>query len=494
MKCLSNAFESGEKSVKNWIKKHHADFSAKEIAAGLDAGNPTAASFLKFQAFTTAAVQDQRIRTRLQAAIAGNIKRGEGPKAFADVVDAEFDKAGLTRLKSYQIENIYVTNTSLAYGSGQMSKMLEVSGDFPYWKYSATMDSHTRPDHAALHGKIFRTGDFTFYPPIGFRCRCTSIPLTARQAAQYLKSAMPDEAEKQAIHASPSSREFVGNKQQKYLEWVAQQYEAADAETRKLTDDAFDRMKAEIRATQPVEKPKKATVESVSKPDDQTGIPAEFRADGEYLKGSGIRFKKEFFDLIDKENPIRLEIEKGDRGSYYAPGGHVVCIASAQRIAASKWFKESIIYHEFGHAIDHQRGLSKVVAVKSAKALAEKDWYAFREPGKTVMREMPKIEYIDRRLFDLKRKIKSMDSDMFTRRGITKDDVLEQILSTRDTIKALNPRYGEGHKDSYYRQPGNRQTEFIAHAFENAFAGNAVFKKYLPELYEEMIRFIQALE
>lgn len=425
------------------------------------------------------------------------MKRGEGAKSFADVVDTEFDKAGLTRLKSYQIDNIYVTNTSLAYGSGQMSKMLEVSGDFPYWKYSATMDSRTRPDHAALHGKIFRTGDFTFFPPIGFRCRCTAIPLTARQAAQYLKSAMPDEAEKQAIHASLSSKEFVGNKQQKYLEWVADQYEKADAETRKLMDDAFDRMKAEIKAAEPVEKPKKTTAEPGPKPDDQTGIPTELRADGEYLKGSGIRFKKEFFDLIDQENPIRVHVERYNSVSYYNPNTREVRLLVSKRMDESKWYKEKIIYHEFGHGIDHQRGLTKEVTplmVKQAKVLAEKEWYAFREPGKVVMREMPRIEYIDRRLVDLTRKIWRTDERVFTKRGVTKADVLEQILSTRDTIMALNPNYGDGHKKSYYKRAGMRQAEFIAHAFENAFAGNAVFKKYLPELHEEMVRFIQALE
>lgn len=479
----------------SWIKKYHADFSAQEIATGLNAGNPTAASFLKFQAFTTAVIQDQRIRTRIQAAIAGNVKRGESEKSFADVVNTEFEKAGLTRLKSYQIENIYVTNTSLAYGSGQMSKLLEVSGDFPYWKFSATMDTRTRPDHAALHGKIFRTGDFTFWPPIGFRCRCTAIPLTARQAAQYLKNAMPDDTEKKRIIDNLRSKEFVGNKQQKYLEWVAKQYEAADPETRKLMDDAFGRMKAEIKAAEPTGNPKKTIAEPES--NDQTRIPVELRADGEYLKGSGVRFKKEFFDLIDQENPIRLTLEKGDKGSYYSPQENVVHIANTKRAEASRWFKEKIIYHEFGHGIDHQRGLTKQVTplmVKRAKVLAEKEWYAFREPGKVVMREMPRIEYIDRRLVNLTRKIWRTDERIFTKRGVTKADVLEQILSTRDTIMALNPNYGDGHKKSYYKRAGMRQAEFIAHAFENAFVGNAVFKKYLPELYKEMVQFITDLK
>lgn len=458
----------------------------------MNAGNPTAASFLKFQAFTTALVQDQRIRTRIQAAIAGNVKRGESEKSFADVVNAEFNKAGLTRLKPYQIENIYVTNTSLAYGSGQMSKMLEVSGDFPYWKFSATMDSRTRPDHAALHGMIFRTGDFTFWPPIGFRCRCTAIPLTSRQAAQYLKNSMPDDTEKKRIIDNLTSKEFVGNKQQKYLEWVAKQYEVADVETRKLMDDAFERMKAEIKAIEPTGNPKKTIAEPES--NEQTRIPVELHTDGEYLKGTGIQFKKEFFNMIDNEKPIRLTLEKGNKGSYYSPQENTVHISNTKRAEASRWFKEKIIYHEFGHGIDHQRGLTKQVAplmAKQVKVLGKKDWYAFRESGKTVMHEMPKIEYIDRRLFDLNKKIWRMDERVFTKRGISKADVLEQILSTRDTIMALNPNYGVGHTKSYYKRIGARQAEFIAHAFENAFLSNKVFEKYLPELYEAMVGFIK---
>ncbi len=427
------------------------------------------------------------------------MKRGEGPKAFAEVVDSEFDKAGLTRLKSYQIENIYVTNTSLAYGSGQMSKMLEVSGDFPYWKYSATMDSHTRPDHAALHGKIFRTGDFTFWPPLGFRCRCTAIPLTARQAAQYLKNAMPDEAEKQAIYASLSSKEFVGNKQQKYLEWVAKQYEAADAETRKLMDEAFDRMKAEIKASDPAVKPAKTTAEPVPNPDDQDGIPAELRADGEYLKGSGIRFKKEFFDLIDKENPIRLVLEKSDKGSYYSPGEKAVHIANTKRADRSNWLKQSVIYHEFGHGIDWQRGLrsskelDKMIRSWKKELLKDQDCI-FRWRGKKVVRKLPRIEYISYQLNEIYSRIKKMDDATLAKRGITKEDVIEQIVSAQDTIMSINPEYGWGHTKAYYKRAGMRQAEFIAHAFENAFAGNTVFKKYLPELYEEMVRFIENLK
>ncbi len=257
---MESAYKRGEKSVLDWIKYHHSDYSAKDVSAGLKEGNPSAASFMKFQAFTTAAVQDQRIRTRMKAAMAGNIKRGENKEDFRKVIDAEFDKAGLTKLHPHQVDNIYYTNTSLAFGAGQMQQLVEVSGDFPYWKYSATMDSKTRPDHAALHGKIFRTGDYTFFPPIGFRCRCTAIPLTARQAQRLLGSnlpleggnlhTMPSEKERQDLLDNTGNAEFMGNKNDKYMKWLAGEYNKADAPTQKLIDQALSDLKKDIDGLQ----------------------------------------------------------------------------------------------------------------------------------------------------------------------------------------------------------------------------------------------------
>lgn len=257
---MESHYRRGEQSVLDWIKHHHADYAAPGLTTDIKEGNPSAASFMKFQAFTTAAVQDQRIRTRVQAALAGNLKRGENKEDFRKVIDAEFDKAGLTRLNPHQIDNIYYTNTSLAFGAGQMGKMVEVSGDFPYWKYSATMDSKTRPDHAALHGKIFRTGDFTFWPPIGFRCRCTAIPLTARQAGKLLESAVPLEGgnkhsmptaeERKSLLTNTGNAEFLGNKQENYMKWIGKEYAKADEQTKGYIDQAFETMRGEIAVLQ----------------------------------------------------------------------------------------------------------------------------------------------------------------------------------------------------------------------------------------------------
>lgn len=464
------------------------------MLAALEEGNPSATAYFKFQAFTTAVVQDQRIRVNMKAALAGNLKRGEGERDFKKVVDAEFDRAGLTRLAPHQINNIYETNVSLAFGAGQMQKMLDLAGDFPYWKFSATLDSKTRPDHAALHGKIFKVGDFTFFPPLSFRCRCTAIPLTARQAGKYLQSDMPTGTERDKLYDLLSSKEFAGNKQQKFMEWAAAEYKSADPAARKLIDKAFDTMRSEIRNL---------------KDDGQSFIPKELIENSNYLKGTKIKLKNDFFKLINQDNPVRLIVEKKGKCSYYSPSEKTVHIVNSDRSAKSNWHRESVIYHEYGHAIDWQRNMRNQGEVKQLMKFWQKElnkkqtctawtYELDRTTWKLVYKrqtaELPKIAAVSTKLDLIREKVVKMDNGTFQRLGITKNDVLEQIAATQDTIKAINIKYGWGHSTAYFRNPGLREAEFIAHCFENKFAGNRIFQKYLPELYQAMIDFIGDLQ
>jgi hypothetical protein len=51
--------------------------------------------------------------------------------------------------------------------------------------YDAINDSRTRPNHTAMDNTILHRDDpwwRTHYPPCGYRCRCTVISLTEKQA------------------------------------------------------------------------------------------------------------------------------------------------------------------------------------------------------------------------------------------------------------------------------------------------------------------------
>lgn len=239
-----------------------------------------------------------------------------------------------------------------------------------------------------------------------------------------------------------------------------------------------------------------------------TKTPPEFGSKSTYLRGEDYTFDKRFFDLLDDNKPVRLVISsKG--GSSYSPGISKVHIENGQRAERSNWERKAVIYHEYGHAIDWQRGLRNYKSLsdlrnkqiawlrkKSVETIRVKQYNYSKGAYEnvTVKSNISRVAYIDHRLKELSRKVIRMSPEVFTKRGISKWDVLEQIGSTRDTIKSLVVSYGDGHSTSYFRRVGAKEGEYLAHAFENAFLGNRVFQKYMPEIYEEMIAYIKTLK
>ena len=238
-------------------------------------------------------------------------------------------------------------------------------------------------------------------------------------------------------------------------------------------------------------------------------MPDELKAKSTYLNGEDYTFDKDFFDLIDPSKPIRLEILDSDSGSYSSYFGNLVHIAGKKRGAKSPWECKAVIYHEYGHCIDAQRALwtdSKLINMRNAqiKMLKKKREYTLYERKwnyngggwyyERVTKTMSMVEYIDTKLQQLHDKVWGMKDEVFTKRGINKWDVLEQIGSTRDTIKSLVVKYGGGHSTAYFKRMRMSETEYLAHAFENAFLGNRVFQKYLPDIYNEMIAYIRTLK
>ena len=78
-----------------------------------------------------------------------------------------------------RLKTIYDTNMRTAYAKARYESQMRSSGE--YFRYTAVLDSKTRPAHRRLHGTTLPKNDKfwdTNYPPNGWNCRCKVQVLT----------------------------------------------------------------------------------------------------------------------------------------------------------------------------------------------------------------------------------------------------------------------------------------------------------------------------
>lgn len=82
-----------------------------------------------------------------------------------------------------RLRTIFRTNMRVSHAAGQWERFRQVKAFRPYLRYSAVMDSRTRPQHARWHGIILPVEHpfwQTHFPPNGWNCRCAVIGLSER--------------------------------------------------------------------------------------------------------------------------------------------------------------------------------------------------------------------------------------------------------------------------------------------------------------------------
>lgn len=147
---------------------------------------------LKGTAGRLARVWNTRFTAEIYEELFRALREGKTVRDFADDAQKILDKYGAAeglqvytgdRFSPAYADTVFRTNTQAAQAAGHYAEMFHPDWmeAEPYWQFSAIDDSRTRPEHAALDGKVFRKDDpeaRKYLPPIGFNCRCQAIPLT----------------------------------------------------------------------------------------------------------------------------------------------------------------------------------------------------------------------------------------------------------------------------------------------------------------------------
>jgi SPP1 gp7 family putative phage head morphogenesis protein len=154
----------------------------------------------RMRAFSVAGIaatdQLQAILDSLNGALAGG-------KTFAEWKLDAFKEAGLV-LPSHRLDNIFRTNIQSAYAAGRWEQQKRNLKTRPFLMYDAINDDRVRAAHLAMDGFVAKWDDPTWkvwYPPCGYRCRCSTTALTEEQAKKRMKPDQP---------ASPGVRPDAG--------------------------------------------------------------------------------------------------------------------------------------------------------------------------------------------------------------------------------------------------------------------------------------------
>lgn len=137
-------------------------------------------------AFTVGGYTKAQILKRFYDEILAALEEGNTLSQFQANMNEFLESEGYEGLEPLQADNIFRANVQTAYSVGHYEQMTDpdVLAMRPFWEYDAVEDEHTRPSHLAMNGKVFPADSpvwDTWYPPNGFRCRCTVRSLSKRE-------------------------------------------------------------------------------------------------------------------------------------------------------------------------------------------------------------------------------------------------------------------------------------------------------------------------
>lgn len=121
---------------------------------------------------------EQRVQRVIAQAIADGVHVREGVKRLRQAFEAE----GIVPRHRATLETIFRTHTQIAYAAGKQEMERSAAIDAILWGYTYVTvgDDRVRDEHAELDGVTLPKDDpfwLRNYPPNGWNCRCSVIPV-----------------------------------------------------------------------------------------------------------------------------------------------------------------------------------------------------------------------------------------------------------------------------------------------------------------------------
>ncbi len=152
-------------------------------------------------AFTLAGAGDVRLIQNIRDALADVARKGGTASDFRDAVNRLTTAAGVEELNAFTLDTAFQTAMQKAYSAGRLAQMKAPATveALPFWQYWTVGDDRVRPEHAVLDGFMARAIDpvwMKIYPPSGFNCRCSVVPIPEDEALKLDPDASEGGAER----------------------------------------------------------------------------------------------------------------------------------------------------------------------------------------------------------------------------------------------------------------------------------------------------------
>lgn len=173
------------------------DKALKFLRRVMDADLPAIERSADTQALRALRHESVAIEREVQRTVGTLITEGAHVREGIETLRGTFARLGVSPVNDFRLETIFRTQTQIAYGAGRYESYQDPAVDEILWgyEYATAGDDRVRPEHEAMDGVRWPKDDprlMQWWPPNGWNCRCTLIPIFTDDDASLASSKEPE--------------------------------------------------------------------------------------------------------------------------------------------------------------------------------------------------------------------------------------------------------------------------------------------------------------